>query len=108
MKRPKKLETTVLTRLGTKPVVAPRRESWQTPTVTDVRERTGQTWIYHTFDFVTANWSALADDLNTRQRDLEALYGPFVELVAVYRKFTTKNEGQCVVTIFKVFLGGPT
>lgn len=108
MKRPKKPETTVLARLGARPVLASRRKSWDTPTVIDVKQRTGQTWIYHTLDFVTESWPRLADDLNERQRDLEALYGPFVELVSVYRKFTTKNNGQAVVAIFKVFLGAPT
>jgi hypothetical protein len=105
LKRPKKAETTALARIGTKPVTAPRRPTWNTPTVVDVQERTGQAWIYHTCDFVTGSWSRLQDDLNERQRDLEALYGPWVELVNVYRKNTTQNGGQCVVVIFKIFLG---
>lgn len=109
MKRPKKPETTALARIGTAPVDRPRRPSWQTPTVVDVQERTGQAWIYHVCDFVTESWiPGLQNALNERQRDLEALYGPWVELVNVYRKFTTKNSGQCVVAIFKIFLGTRT
>ena len=106
MKRPKKTETTALAHMGTQPVTVPRRHSWQTPTVVDVQERTGQLWIYHVCDVVTESWSpGLQNALNDRQRDLEALYGPFVELVNVYRKNTTKNAGQCVVVIYKIFLG---
>lgn len=106
MKRPKKFETEALARIGAEPVTVPRRQGWDSPTVREVRERTGQTWIYHTFDFVTESWSALQEDLNARQRDLEAVYGPWVELVNVYRKHTTKNNGQVVVVIFKILVAG--
>jgi len=106
VKRPKKPETTALARLGSTPVTVARRPSWQSPTVLDVQERTGQAWIYHVCDFVTESWTpGLQNALNDRQRDLEAIYGPWVELVNVYRKNTTKNSGQCVVAIFKIFLG---
>lgn len=105
MKRPKKQETEALAKIGTTPVEARRRRTWETATVVDVQERTGQTFIYHTLDFVTESWAHLQNDLNKRQRDLEALYGPFVELVSLYRKNSTKNDGQCVVAIFKIFLG---
>lgn len=104
-KKPSKEEREALVKIGTHPVTVPKRHSWDTPTVTEVKHRTGQTFLYHTCNLIAESWPGVADDLNELQRDLEALYGPFVELVSTYRRFTTKNGGQVMVAIFKVFLG---
>lgn len=106
MKRPKKENTEALAKIGIQPIATFKpRKPWQSPAVVDVIERTGQTFAYHTCDFITASWAALQEDLNERQRDLEAIYGPWVECINVYRKNSTKDDGHCVVAIFKIFLG---
>lgn len=76
-------------------------DRWRRPPI-DLYERSRQTYCYHTCQTIAAGWGDLQNRLNQLQCDFEELYGPFVELVNVYRRNNTKDGGICIVAIFKI------
>lgn len=64
----------------------------------------GQTFVYHCCSAIAQEgWEGCQALINEFQRVLEETYDtPMVELVNVYRKNNTKDDGICMIAIFKI------
>lgn len=66
--------------------------------------RSRQTFVYHCCEAVAQRgWHGCQDLINEFQRTLEEVYDtPSVELVNVYRRNNTKDDGIFIIAIFKI------
>lgn len=88
----------------TKEEVGQRRKRDRVSEQLQLYLKTHQTFGYHVCDVVAQQgWRGCQKLLNEMQRNLEHIYEtPCVELVNVYRKNNTKDDGICIVAIFKI------
>lgn len=89
------------TAIGTRPPEVPK-QPWFQPLKKPVERPPAVTTWYHVVETITA-WSQLQNDLNQTQAELQTVYPEcLVELMNIYRKGSTRLDGQVLVCIYKI------